>query len=84
MPVGLVQWFAEALAYPGVTLLDLTSRIAEESTQLPGTFHRDPADQIIVATSRIHGSNLLTADQRIRDYAHELRRSALNSASVSE
>lgn len=43
---------------------------AIESTQLPGAFHRDPADQIIVATSRIHASDLVTADQRIRDYPH--------------
>ena len=70
LPVSLDQWFADALAYPGVTLLDLTPSIAIESTQLPGIFHRDPADQIIVATSRIHASDLLTADQRIRDYAH--------------
>jgi PIN domain nuclease of toxin-antitoxin system len=69
LPVGLDQWFADALAYPGVTLVELTSGIAIESTQLPGTFHRDPADQIIVATSRILGCDLLTADQRIRDYS---------------
>ena len=34
-------------------LLDFTTQIAIESTQLPGEFHRDPADQIIVATARI-------------------------------
>ncbi len=68
LPVALDQWFTDALAYPGVTLVDLTPGIAIESTQLPGSFHRDPADQIIVATSRILGCDLLTADQRIRDY----------------
>jgi len=31
----------QALAYPGIRLLYLTPRIALESTQLPGTFHRD-------------------------------------------
>ena len=70
LPVALDQWFTDALAYPGVTLMDLTPGIAIESTQLPGSFHRDPADQIIVATSRIFGRDLLTADQRIRDYPH--------------
>ena len=70
LPVALDQWFTDALAYPGVTPVDLTPGIAMESTQLPGRFHRDPADQIIVATSRILGCDLLTADQRIRDYAH--------------
>ena len=70
LPVALGQWFAEALSYPGVTLVELTPSIAIESTGLPGSFHRDPADQIIVAASRVLGCDLLTADQRIRDYPH--------------
>lgn len=64
------EWLAEALQYPGIQLFDLTPRLAVESTQLPGTFHRDPADQIIVATARVHGIALLTADGKIRDYPH--------------
>jgi len=68
LPVALDDWFADALAYPGVVLVDLTPDIAIESTRLPGRFHRDPADQIIVATARVLGCDLLTADQRIRDY----------------
>ena len=42
-----------ALAYPGIQVVELTAEIAIESTRLPGEFHRDPADQIIVATARI-------------------------------
>ncbi|MBN1891004.1 MAG: type II toxin-antitoxin system VapC family toxin [Thermoflexales bacterium] len=64
------DWIDQALAYPGVRLLDLTPQIAIESTRLPGTFHRDPADQIIVATARIYDCSLLTADNRILDYLH--------------
>lgn len=44
LPVG--KWLDQALAYPGVRLLELSPQIAVESTQLPGSFHRDPADQI--------------------------------------
>jgi PIN domain nuclease of toxin-antitoxin system len=55
LPVALGDWFRDALAYPGVTLVELTPDIAIESTQLPGRFHRDPADQIIVATARVLG-----------------------------
>jgi len=66
----VAEWIAQALAYPGVRLLYLTPRIAVESTKLPGTFHRDPADQIIVATARIRGCPLLTADARILRYPH--------------
>jgi PIN domain nuclease of toxin-antitoxin system len=61
---------AQPLAYPGIRLLDLTPHIAVDSTQLPGVFHRDPADQIIVATARVYDISLLTADQRILDYPH--------------
>jgi PIN domain nuclease of toxin-antitoxin system len=51
-------------------LIEFSPRIAVESTQLPGEFHRDPADQIIVATARIHNCPLLTLDKKILDYAH--------------
>jgi len=70
LPCAIDDWFQQALAYPGVTLLPLTPGIAIESTRLPGTFHRDPADQIIVATARLHTCALLTADHRIIDYPH--------------
>ena len=48
------EWMETALIYPGIQLVELTPEIAIESTRLPGEFHRDPADQIIVATARIH------------------------------
>ena len=67
-PVG--EWLDFALAYPGIQLLALTPRIAVESTQLPGTFHRDPADQIIVATARVFSCPLLTLDSQILGYSH--------------
>jgi PIN domain nuclease of toxin-antitoxin system len=67
-PVG--RWLALALRFPGVRLLPLTPEIAVASTQLPGTFHKDPADQIIVATARIHGCPLVTSDGKILDYPH--------------
>jgi PIN domain nuclease of toxin-antitoxin system len=34
---------------------------------LPDTFHRDPADRIIVASARNVGATLLTQDRRIID-----------------
>src|SRR5580765_4074461 len=43
----LEEWMEQAVAYPGMQLLELTPQIAIESTKLPGSFHRDPADQII-------------------------------------
>ena len=66
----VAAWTEQALAVAGVRLLDLTVEIALASTQLPGTFHRDPADQIIVATARVHRSRLVTSDRKILDYEH--------------
>jgi PIN domain nuclease of toxin-antitoxin system len=68
LPCSVSEWIEIALNYPGIHLLDLSPQIAIESTQLPGIFHRDPADQIIVATSRILDYPILTADERIIKY----------------
>ena len=70
LPLPADQWLHAALAYPGVKLLDLAPDIAADACNLPGTFHSDPADQIIVATARHHGSELVTMDQRILSYPH--------------
>jgi PIN domain nuclease of toxin-antitoxin system len=47
----------------------LTPSIAAGSSRLPGDFHGDPADRIIVATARTVGGALVTRDERIREYA---------------
>ena len=36
---------------------------------MPETFHRDPADRLIVATARVANATLMTRDRRILDYA---------------
>ena len=70
LPREVGEWLDTALVYPGVRLLELTPQIAVASTQLPGPFHKDPADQIIVATARVLDSPLVTLDHKIRGYAH--------------
>ena len=66
----VLDWLQVALAYPGVRLLPLSPEVAVGSTTLPGTFHRDPADQIIVATARARGCRVITSDRKILDYGH--------------
>ena len=70
LPCSLESWFDQALSYPGIRLLPLTPEIAIESTRLPGVFHRDPADQMIVATARILDCPLITSDRKIVDYPY--------------
>ena len=48
----------------------MTPEVAVESVSLPGVFHRDPSDQIIVATARVHGCPLVTSDAKISRYPH--------------
>jgi PIN domain nuclease of toxin-antitoxin system len=62
------QWVEEALSIPGFSLIPLTPRIAIDSSRLPGDFHGDPTDRIIVATARSLGARLLTSDKNIRAY----------------
>ena len=64
------EWITAALAQPGVRLLDLTVPTVVESTRLPPPFHRDPADQLFVATARVLRVPLLTLDTRIVAYPH--------------
>jgi PIN domain nuclease of toxin-antitoxin system len=70
LPLPLDEWFNNALNYPGIQLFNLTPVIAIESTRLPGEFHRDPADQIITATARVHGCPIITSDRKILEYPY--------------
>ncbi len=74
--VPIQEWF-EKIALPKgkIILLDLTPQIAIDATRLPAPFlnrqgqpHKDPADQIIVATARYHQLTLLTSDQVLLGY----------------
>lgn len=66
----LPSWFDMALAGSEVEVVALSPAIAVASTALQGSFHRDPADQIIVATARLLDVPLATCDGRIRAYPH--------------
>jgi len=66
--MDVMKWIEDALALPGLVLGALDPPIAIDSVMLPGDFHGDPADRIIIATARHHGLPLLTADQAILDY----------------
>ncbi len=68
--VPVREWLPRALALPGLQLEELSPEICLASTELPGEFHGDPADQILVATARHLGAALVTPDRRIRAYPH--------------
>jgi PIN domain nuclease of toxin-antitoxin system len=64
------QWVDIALALPGIQLAPLEPAIAVRSSKLPGEFHPDPADRIIVATALENAVPIITPDDRIRSYPH--------------
>lgn len=68
-----LSWLKNAIKISNVHLLHLTPEIAVESTELPGDFHGDPADRIIVASARIFNLAILTRDQKILEYSSEHR-----------
>lgn len=65
-----LQWKDVSLARLHAPTFALTHEIAWEAYQLPGRFHSDPADRVLVATARLENLTLLTADDSILRYPH--------------
>jgi len=65
-------WVERAGRQPGLSFVPLDRPILLGSTQLPGDFHGDPADRMLVATAALSGVPLVTADQAILDYAERV------------
>jgi len=65
MDVPLREWLEGASAEPLVRRCGISPAVAAEVAALPDSFHRDPADRILVATARILGATMLTQDERI-------------------
>lgn len=63
-------WKTQSLHDLVATTIEVTHEMAWEAYNLPGKFHKDPADRILVATARLHNFTLLTADDLILRYAH--------------
>ena len=64
------QWIELSYQLPKLRWVSLTPEIGVLATNLPGLFHGDPADRLIVASALAYGSALITADQKIHSYMH--------------
>ena len=60
---GPLDEFLDTLATSPFQLLALSPAVAFEAGSLKAL--KDPADQVIAATARVHGLRLVTSDQRI-------------------
>lgn len=70
LSIPLAEWITQSMAELAAKTVTMTHEIAMEAYALPGTFHRDPADRILVAAARRDGLTLVTADDRILAYSH--------------
>ena len=70
LPMPVDEWFALANTRLGITIEPLNPLDAIASTQLPGDFHKDPADRIIIAIARRYDIDLITCDHKILNYPY--------------
>jgi PIN domain nuclease of toxin-antitoxin system len=66
----LYSWVSDTLKALECGTMEISHRIAIEAYSLPGDFHKDPADRVLVATARIYELTLVTMDERILQYSH--------------
>ncbi len=71
------EWKDLSLGQLQAGTIDVTHEIAWEAYNLPGKFHSDPADRVLVATARLNRFTLMTADDLILRYGHVKTVSAL-------
>ncbi len=62
------EWIADAQRALNVMFMDVTADVAAAAYDLPGSFHKDPVDRVLVATARLHDLTLVTADDLILEY----------------
>lgn len=70
LSVDVGAWLAVVSQIEAIRFVPVDNEIAVKSIELPGAFHKDPADRIIVATARKLAAPLVTADDKIRGYPH--------------
>ncbi len=64
-----LEWMNRAIRELHLQILPITPSIALESCHLPGNFHGDPADRLIVGTARSEGMTLVTRDSNILEFS---------------
>lgn len=66
----LEAWIKDSLEALQCSSIGLSHQAAIGAYQLPGSFHKDFADRVLVAIAREHQLALVTADERILNYGH--------------
>lgn len=64
------SWLAEVGRISAVEFVPVDNSVGVKSTCLPGEFHKNPADRMIVALTRHTFYPLITTDEKILAYKH--------------
>jgi PIN domain nuclease of toxin-antitoxin system len=78
LTLDLQAWVEESIRLLQADSLSISHAVAIEAYRLPDPFHRDPADRLLVATARVQGATLVTADDSILGYPHVATMDARN------
>ena len=70
LTMNVQAWLDTVAEVPAIRFVPVDVRTSVHSVDLPGEFHKDPADRLIVAMARHHSVPLVSADMKIRDYVH--------------
>ena len=70
LPLPIDEWFELAQQQPGTIIEPLSPLDAIKSANLPGEFHKDPADRILVAIALRYDIPIISRDCKILDYSH--------------
>lgn len=70
LSIDISRWLELATEIEGFRFVPIDNSLAVQSVMLPGEFHADPADRMIVALARQLGASLVTADAKIASYPH--------------
>lgn len=69
LTTAVSSWIEASLRPPGVRIIPVGATLVLDSVQLPDfDHHNDPADRLILATARKHGT-LLTCDESLLEWA---------------
>jgi len=70
LAMSIDDWLLTVSSIEGLEIVPVSYAVAVQSTRLPGEFHKDPADRMIVALARERNATLVTADEKIHRYPH--------------
>lgn len=70
LSMDVERWLATVTQIDAVQWMPVDVDVALKSVALPGEFHKDPADRMIIATARRLAAPVVTKDEKIRAYRH--------------